>query len=62
LAAGVTFTGCTVHWVDAGIDTGKIISQVRVEIEPGDVEATLHERIKIVERKLIVETIKSLEI
>ena len=62
LKAGATHTGCTVHWVDAGVDTGKIISQVRVEIEPNDNEATLHERIKIVERKLIVETIKSLEI
>jgi len=62
LKAGASHTGCTVHWVDEGVDTGKIIAQVRVEIEPNDNEETLHERIKIVERKLIVETIKSLEI
>ena len=61
LAAGAKITGCTVHWVDAGVDTGPVISQVTVPIEPNDDESTLHERIKIVERKLIVEVIKSLE-
>ena len=60
LAAGATQTGCTVHWVDAGVDTGPVISQVTVPIEPNDDESTLHERIKIVERKLIVETVKKL--
>jgi len=50
-------TGSTVHWVDAGIDTGKVISQVSVAILPGDSEESLHERIKIEERKLIVETL-----
>ena len=60
LAAGATQTGCTVHWVDAGVDTGKVISQVKVAIEPGDDESTLHERIKIVERELIVQTLRDL--
>lgn len=60
LAAGATKTGCTVHWVDEGMDTGKVISQQEVAIKAGDDEATLHERIKIVERELIVKTIKEL--
>ena len=57
LAAGVTVTGTTVHWVDAGVDTGPIITQMEVPVVPGDDEATLHERIKKVERGLIVATI-----
>ena len=61
LSAGATETGCTVHWVDAGVDTGEVISQVVVPIIAGDDEASLHERIKIVERKLIVDTVKKLE-
>ena len=60
LAAGVTETGTTIHWVDAGVDTGQVIAQERVEIHPGDTEESLHERIKIVERGLIVATIASL--
>ena len=46
--------------LDEGVDTGEIIAQSKVEIEAGDNEATLHERIKIVERKLIVETLREL--
>ena len=61
LQAGVSQTGCTVHWVDEGVDTGAVIAQVPVMIMPGDDENTLHERIKIVERKLIVEVINNLE-
>ena len=57
LAAGVSITGTTVHWVDAGVDTGPIITQMEVPVLPGDDEATLHERIKKVERGLIVATI-----
>ena len=57
LAAGVSETGTTIHWVDEGIDTGKIITQAKVSILPGDNEASLHERIKEVERGLIVATI-----
>lgn len=62
LAAGATETGTTVHWVDAGVDTGQIINQVRVAIEPGDTEESLHERIKIAERKLIVETLQKFQV
>jgi phosphoribosylglycinamide formyltransferase-1 len=60
LTAGATETGTTIHWVDAGVDTGKIIAQERVEILPEDTEESLHERIKIVERGLIVATIAEL--
>ena len=57
LAAGVTQTGTSVHWVDAGVDTGPVIAQRAVEVKPGDSEESLHERIKIVERDLIVEAL-----
>ena len=57
LAAGVTESGATVHWVDAGVDTGAVIAQRAVAIVAGDSEESLHERIKIVERTLIVETL-----
>ena len=60
LAAGVAETGTTIHWVDSGVDTGPIIAQENVEISPSDTEATLHERIKIVERRLYVETLRKL--
>ena len=58
LAAGATETGTTIHWVDAGVDTGEVIAQEKVEILPGDTQESLHERIKIVERGLIVATIR----
>jgi phosphoribosylglycinamide formyltransferase-1 len=57
LAAGVSVTGTTVHWVDDGVDTGPIITQMQVPVLPSDDEAQLHERIKKVERGLIVATI-----
>jgi phosphoribosylglycinamide formyltransferase-1 len=57
LAAGATHTGTTIHWVDEGIDTGELIAQERLEIAPTDTEESLHERIKIIERGLIVATI-----
>jgi phosphoribosylglycinamide formyltransferase-1 len=58
LTAGVSQTGTTIHWVDAGVDTGEVIAQEKIEIEAGDTEETLHERIKIIERGLIVATIR----
>ena len=58
LAYGVKVTGCTVFVVDAGIDTGRIIAQEPVEVEPGDTEDTLHERIKVVERRMLVGAIE----
>lgn len=57
LAAGVTESGTTIHWVDAGLDTGEIIAQERLDILESDTEESLHERIKILERGLIVATI-----
>ena len=59
LAYGVKVTGSTVHFVDAGVDTGRIIAQRPVMVERGDDEAGLHERIKVVERKLIVEVLRA---
>jgi phosphoribosylglycinamide formyltransferase-1 len=53
-------TGCTVHWADAGVDTGPIIAQEAVTIEDSDTEETLHERIKVVERRLLVSTLAAL--
>ncbi|MGY1602654.1 phosphoribosylglycinamide formyltransferase [Geodermatophilus sp. SYSU D00815] len=60
LAAGVAVTGSTVHLVDAGVDTGPVLAQREVPVEPGDDEASLHERIKTVERELLVETVAGL--
>lgn len=60
LAAGVRVTGSTVHHVDAGVDTGPVIAQREVPVLPGDDEATLHERIKDVERELLVQTVADL--
>ena len=60
LAAKAAVTGATIHWVDAGMDTGKVIAQREVPVLEGDTEALLHERIKIVERGLIVATISDL--
>lgn len=60
LAAGATETGVTVHIIDEGVDTGPTIRQARVAVEPGDTEEVLHERIKIVERKLLVDVIRDI--
>jgi phosphoribosylglycinamide formyltransferase-1 len=57
LAGGATQTGATVHVVDEGVDTGPVIRQVALEIQPGETEEHLHERIKTIERKLIVDTV-----
>ncbi|WP_093837268.1 phosphoribosylglycinamide formyltransferase [Streptomyces aidingensis] len=57
LAYGVKVTGCTVHFVDEGVDTGPIIAQGVVEVRPEDDEAALHERIKEVERGLLVDAV-----
>ena len=57
LAAGVAETGASVILVDNGVDSGPIIAQRRVPVEPGDTEHTLHERIKPVERELLIQAV-----
>lgn len=57
LAAGVSETGASVIVVDAGVDTGPIVAQERVPVLPGDTEARLHDRIKLVERELLVQVV-----
>jgi phosphoribosylglycinamide formyltransferase 1 len=58
LARGVKVTGCTVHTLTEEVDEGTILAQEAVEVLPDDTEATLHERIKQVERRLFPDTIK----
>lgn len=60
LAAGATVTGATVHLVDAGLDTGPVIAQREVAVRADDGEDRLHERIKDVERELLVATVARL--
>ena len=60
MAHGVRVTGCTCHWVDAGVDTGAIIDQRAVRVEDDDTVETLHERIKVLERDMLVEVVRSL--
>ena len=57
LAAGVDTTGVTVHVIDEGVDTGPVIVQQAVPVEPGDTEHELHERIKTIERALLVQAV-----
>ncbi len=57
LAAGATQTGASLIVVDNGVDAGPVISQERVEILPGDNEAALHDRIKPVERRLLIQAV-----
>ncbi|HJT02682.1 MAG TPA: phosphoribosylglycinamide formyltransferase [Pseudonocardiaceae bacterium] len=60
LARGVWVTGTTMHLVDAGVDTGPIVAQRAVEVLPDDTEQQLHERIKVVERPLLVHVVAAL--
>jgi phosphoribosylglycinamide formyltransferase-1 len=57
LEAGAPETGASVIVVDHGVDTGPVLARERVPIEAGDTEATLHERIKIVERRLLADVV-----
>lgn len=60
LAYGVKVTGATVHLVDAGTDTGPILAQQSVPVLDGDDVATLHERIKVIERRLLVDVVAAI--
>lgn len=57
LAYGVKVTGCTVFLVDEGVDAGPVLAQAAVPVRDDDEEATLHERIKVAERALLVDTV-----
>lgn len=54
LAAGAAESGCTLHFVDAGVDTGAIIAQRKLVVAPNESEESLHERIKVLERELVI--------
>lgn len=58
LAAGVAETGASIIVIDDGIDSGPILAQERVPVLPGDTEATLHDRIKPVERRLLIDAVQ----
>lgn len=58
LAAGVAVTGCTVHYATLVMDAGPVLAQEEVPVEPGDTAASLHERIKAVERRLYPATVR----
>lgn len=60
LAAGVHETGVTVHVIDEGVDTGRALRQHSVPVEVGDTEEEVHERIKAVERPLLVATVRDI--
>ena len=60
LRHGVKVTGATLFLIDGGVDTGRILVQEPVRVLPGDTVETLHERIKIVERQLLVDTVNEL--
>jgi phosphoribosylglycinamide formyltransferase-1 len=57
VAAGVTETGASVIVVDNGVDTGPVVAQRRVPVLPSDTEGRLHDRIKVVERQLLVDVV-----
>jgi phosphoribosylglycinamide formyltransferase-1 len=60
LAAGVSETAATVHWVDEGVDTGPVIREVRVPVEDGDTPETLRARVQAVEHRLLPDVVREL--
>ncbi|MDA9116953.1 phosphoribosylglycinamide formyltransferase [Pontimonas sp.] len=60
LAAGASETGASVIIIDDGVDTGDILARERVPIHPGDTSEVLHERIKVVERALLLDVLRTL--
>lgn len=61
LEAGAATTGCTVHYVDGGMDTGPILAQSEVPVLPGDTAETLHARIQVAEHALYPAVLVRLE-
>lgn len=59
LAGGVKVTGCTVHLVDEGLDSGPILLQKPVPVLPGDTPGSLHQRIKLQEQRLLVQAVRA---
>ncbi|MEI6374196.1 MAG: phosphoribosylglycinamide formyltransferase [Actinomycetes bacterium] len=62
LVYGAKVTGTTVHLVDEGVDTGPLVAQRAVEVEDGDTEESLHERIKVAERSLVVDVMTGIAV
>lgn len=60
LAAGATETGCTVHYVDAGVDTGEIILQKRLDVRRNDTPDTLAQRLRPLEHEALIEAVETL--
>ena len=60
MVAGAKETGVTIHIVDEGVDTGPHLAQAKVEVLPEDDETSLHERIKLVERNLLVQVVRDI--
>ena len=60
MAAGVTETGASLIVVDDGVDTGPILERVRVPVHEGDTEATLHDRIKTAERRILLDAVRAI--
>jgi len=60
MVAGAKQTGVTIHIVDEGVDTGPHLAQATVDISPEDSEESLHERIKTVERQLLVQVVRDI--
>jgi phosphoribosylglycinamide formyltransferase-1 len=60
LAAGAPETAATIHWVDEGIDTGRVIRAERVPVEPGDTTETLRARVQAVEHRLLPDVVREL--
>ena len=57
MAYGVKVTGCTLFVVDGGVDTGPIVAQTAVPVEDDDTADSLHERIKVAERRMLVDAV-----
>lgn len=60
IESGAKFSGCTVHFVDTGIDTGPIIAQAIVQVSESDTQESLSEKVKAVEKPLLIGTITRL--